>query len=290
VAGLRLSDVRVGQNLPYFLRTTARDGDLGSPFQRLLAGGHVDDREPANDLLSLGVRAVGDSAVGGYDARPLAFQSGAENPYAGVLGSLDYLERGFGHVGKISLGEVHRAVRERDQVPASSMAPCPSDPSGRLSAQLRTSRSGSDTLSERISHGTSAVRPGGRPVALCSRGHRRARRQLRGFARGFPRALPQLVAAACQVGDLRGVARQLDGFVVGRARLLAAAQPAQQVGAGRVVGVIAGQLVLKTVDGRQCHLRAVNLGDRDGPVEGDDRRGVEAGELVVEGDDLRPVG
>src|SRR5271165_3248845 len=57
-----------------------------------------------------------------------------------------------------------------------------------------------------------------------------------------------------------------------------------------MVGVIAGQLVLKTVDGRQCHLRTVNLGDRDGPVEGDDRRGVDADELVVEGDDLRPVG
>jgi hypothetical protein len=57
-----------------------------------------------------------------------------------------------------------------------------------------------------------------------------------------------------------------------------------------MVGVIAGQPVLETVDGRQCHLRAVKLGDRDGPVEGDDRRGVEADELVVEGDDLRPAG
>jgi len=54
-----------------------------------------------------------------------------------------------------------------------------------------------------------------------------------------------------------------------------------------MVGVIAGQPMLKTVDGRQCHLRAVKLGDRDGPVEGDDRRGVEADELVVKGDDLR---
>jgi hypothetical protein len=53
-----------------------------------------------------------------------------------------------------------------------------------------------------------------------------------------------------------------------------------------VVGVIAGQLVLETVDGRQRHFRAVKLGDGDGPVEGDDRGGVEAGELVVQGDDL----
>ena len=102
--------------------------------------------------------------------------------------------------------------------------------------------------------------------------------------------LPQLVAAACQVGGLGGVARQLNGFVVRRARLLTAAQPAQQVGAGHVVSVIAGQLGRETVDGRQRHLRAVKLGDRDGPVEGDDRRGLEADELVVEGDHLRPVG
>jgi hypothetical protein len=59
------------------------------------------------------------------------------------------------------------------------------------------------------------------------------------------------------------------------------AEPAQQIGAGGVVGVIAGQLVLKAVDGRRCHLQAVKLGDRDGPVEGDDQRGVEADELVA---------
>ena len=52
------------------------------------------------------------------------------------------------------------------------------------------------------------------------------------------------------------------------------AQPAQQFGPGRMVGVIAGQLVRKTVDGRQCYLRAVKLTDRDGPVERDDRRGI----------------
>src|SRR5215469_16082707 len=95
-------------------------------------------------------------------------------------------------------------------------------------------------------------------------------------------ALPQLVAAASQVGDLGGVARQLDGFVVRSARLLTAAQPAQQVGAGRMVGMIAGQRVLKTVNGHQRHLGAVKLGDRNSPIEGDDRRRVEADELVVE--------
>jgi hypothetical protein len=36
--------------------------------------------------------------------------------------------------------------------------------------------------------------------------------------------------------------------------------------------------------------RAVDLGDRNGPVEGDDRRGGEGDELIVAGDDLGPVG
>jgi len=37
------------------------------------------------------------------------------------------------------------------------------------------------------------------------------------FARGFDGYYPQLVAAACQVGGLGGVACQFDGFIVGRA-------------------------------------------------------------------------
>jgi hypothetical protein len=81
------------------------------------------------------------------------------------------------------------------------------------------------------------------PLARAAYSIGAGRRLARGFDRDS-RALPELVAAACQVGDLGGVARQLDGFVVRRARLLTAAQPAQQVGAGRMIGVIAGQRVL----------------------------------------------
>ena len=51
----------------------------------------------------------------------------------------------------------------------------------------------------------------------------------------------ELVPAPGQVRGLGGVARQLDRPVVRRARLLAAAQPAQQLRAGAVVGVVAGQ-------------------------------------------------
>jgi hypothetical protein len=60
----------VGQELPDLLRAAAADGDLGSPRQRLLACGHVDDREPANDFLGLRVRPVSDRPVRGHDARP----------------------------------------------------------------------------------------------------------------------------------------------------------------------------------------------------------------------------
>ena len=51
---------------------------------------------------------------------------------------------------------------------------------------------------------------------------------------GFPRALPRLVAAAGQVGGLGGVACQLDGLVVGLARLVTAAEL-------RTVGVLVHQ-------------------------------------------------
>src|SRR6185437_14521109 len=90
--------------------------------------GHVDDREPADDLLGLRVRAVGDRSVGGHDARPLAFQPGAENPYAGVLGLVNHFERGLAHLGQVLLGKRHRAVIERDQVPRHPLAPCPGGP------------------------------------------------------------------------------------------------------------------------------------------------------------------
>src|SRR5262245_6640781 len=99
--------------------------------------------------------------------------------------------------------------------------------------------------------------PWTRPTARCARPGRARTRS----------ALRQLVAASGEVRGLGGVARQLDGLVVRRARLLAAAQPAQQVGTGCVIGVVAGQGALEAVDGREGHVRAVELGDCDSTVE-----------------------
>jgi len=76
--------------------------------------------------------------------------------------------------------------------------------------------------------------------------------------------------------------------VVRGPRLLAPAQPAQQLGAGGVERVV--PLQRQTVNLCQRDLRAVELGDRDQPFEPHDRRGVEADQLIVERDDLRPVG
>jgi hypothetical protein len=44
----------------------------------------------------------------------------------------------------------------------------------------------------------------------------------------------------------------------------AVAQPAQQVGVGRMVDVIAGQPALETVNGGECHLGPSASADRDG--------------------------
>ena len=77
------------------------------------------------------------------------------------------------------------------------------------------------------------------------------------------------LAPADQVGPLGLVLDQSQRQLVRRPRLVVAAQPAQQVGAGGVQGVVAGQL--EPVDDRQRDLGPVQLGDRDGPVQRDDR-------------------
>ncbi len=102
--------------------------------------------------------------------------------------------------------------------------------------------------------------------------------------------LRQLIASARHLGDLSGVASEVNRLLIGCACLLIAPQPTQQVGARGVISVVAGQRLLKSVDSSQRHLRTFELGDGYGPVEDDDRRGVDTDQLVVEGDDLGPVG
>ena len=117
--------------------------------------------------------------------------------------------------------------------------------------------------------------------AVADRGAGRSSRALRS-----PGARPDVVP-----GKPSGrVAREGDRPVVGRARLDATVHPAQQLGTRGVERVVPVERVPEGVERGQCDVGAVDLGDRDGAVEGDDGRAVEADELVVEGDDLRPVG
>ena len=74
---------------------------------------------------------------------------------------------------------------------------------------------------------------------------------------------------------------------VGLAGLRGPTEAAQQLAPGRVQ--VAVVLEGEAVDDVEPRLRALLLGDRDGPVQLDDRRAGEAGELAVEGGDLGPV-
>src|SRR4051812_39593598 len=77
----------------------------------------------------------------------------------------------------------------------------------------------------------------------------------------------ELVAAAGEVRRLGRVAGELDGAVVRRAGVVAAADATEEVGAGGVEGVVAGQRVREPVDGREGDVGAVELGDGDRAVE-----------------------
>src|SRR5271169_6949772 len=79
-----------------------------------------------------------------------------------------------------------------------------------------------------------------------------------------------------------------DGCVVGGSRFASAAEPAQQVCAGRVIQVVTieADLVNDVERGRWI----VDLGNSDTAVERHHRRGCDRHQLVVERENLSPVG
>ena len=99
------------------------------------------------------------------------------------------------------------------------------------------------------------------------------------------RDLGRVVSSGTPLGR---VLRRRDRRVILRPRLGAAAQPSQEVGSGGVPRVISGEG--ERVDDRQRDIWAIELGDRDRPVERDDRGRRDGEQLVVQRDDLRPVG
>src|SRR5437870_1337505 len=82
--------------------------------------------------------------------------------------------------------------------------------------------------------------------------------------------------------------RQSGCPLIGGCSLVGPAEPPEEIRSGGVEWVVVAKVQL--VYQAQCRSRALHLADGDGPVEGNDRRGGDRKQLVIEGDDLRPVG
>src|SRR5829696_4347319 len=83
--------------------------------------------------------------------------------------------------------------------------------------------------------------------------------------------------------------RQGRRTLVGGRGLAVPAQPPKQIGSGGVEQVVVVQ-ILQPLHQRQRRGRVLQLTDGDGAVEGHHRGGGDHQQLVVQGDDLRPVG
>ena len=150
--GLLRSDERVEHDFPDLLRAAAGDSELGSPFKRLLARGHVDHREPADDRLGLRVRAVGEPSRLWLRCSPSGFppRRRRSTPLPpGQLGPPRGRPRPRRAAPPQGRSSRHRRTRSGTASSHDSLVPAAS--SGRLSRRLRTSNSGSDTLARRVS-------------------------------------------------------------------------------------------------------------------------------------------
>src|SRR6185295_1580639 len=87
---------------------------------------------------------------------------------------------------------------------------------------------------------------------------------------------------------LRGVRGPLQRRVVSVPRLVRSPQPSQQLRANRVIEVVV--LERELLHHSQRRLRSLHLGQRDRAVERDDRRRRDGQQLVVQRENLRPVG
>ncbi len=96
------------------------------------------------------------------------------------------------------------------------------------------------------------------------------------------------VAAALEKGELGRILGAGDRSLVGERRLGGAAQTSQQVGADGMEQVVAVEV--EAVDEGERRIRSFDLGHRDRPVERDDRGRGERQQLVVQLQDLPPVG
>jgi hypothetical protein len=164
----------VGPDLPDLLRAAAADGDLGSPRQRLLARGHVDERESADGLR---VRAAGDrpsvaTMLAGWFSSPPA-----DTYTPALMASWTAARAALATAGASSSGmwsiawapnEIRYCVIHDSVVPAAC--------SGRALTHRRTTRPGSIALPEEISHESPPAGPRERHVTRARGDHRRCRR------------------------------------------------------------------------------------------------------------------
>src|SRR5947209_14590187 len=81
---------------------------------------------------------------------------------------------------------------------------------------------------------------------------------------------------------------QVGGTLVGGRGLAVSAQPPKEIGSRGVEGVVVVQP--QFVHQSKRGIRALQLADGDSAVEGHNRRGGDRKQLVIESDDLRPVG
>ena len=100
--------------------------------------------------------------------------------------------------------------------------------------------------------------------------------------------LAELVTPALEVSALGGVLCSRDRHFVGVRGGGCLSEAAEEVGAHGVESVVVGEVEL--VDEGQRRRGAVDLGDRDGAVERHDRGRLQGQQVVVERDDLPPVG
>ena len=105
---------------------------------------------------------------------------------------------------------------------------------------------------------------------------------------GLMMRLREMVQTCLEKAALRSVVCPFDRGAVAVCGLWVPASAPQQIGADRVVVLVAVEL--QCVDELQGGCRTVDLGESNGSVQCDDRRGVQREQLVIEHEDLRPVG
>lgn len=123
---------------------------------------------------------------------------------------------------------------------------------------------------------------------MCGPGQRRMRRCLPQYLNGIRAQRLEPGEATGKKSPLGLGMRKLKSTLVRGASLGRPGEAAQEIGAGSMEVVVGVQLI-EAVDGREPCLRALRSRQRDGSVQLDDRGAGQAGELAVQGGDLRPV-